>query len=189
MLLLGGVGPPPNSLYANPKREYSNITQLRASHTATIDTLILTTATSPQIDFSQVGKAKHESMPIDDYIAWVSSPDFAGDPCSKTHYMLGSGYYVMPEPSKATGWHQINATFQRHTAPDKNTIEATSTIHGTVEQYYEHVNGRWRFAGHKTYVALLSGGIEKTIGGDDLKGERKDWEKLQVEKPHHELDL
>ncbi|KAG8528166.1 uncharacterized protein KY384_007083 [Bacidia gigantensis] len=122
-----------------------------------------------RIDYSIVASTlpKVERMPADDFLAFVSSPYFLGDPLIHTQHLLGASKFERISEDEVLGSWQIRAAHQRYDQTGR--VECNGHGHAMVEHWYKKVlDGAemvWKLAGVRPNVRWNEGNFEKIFRG------------------------
>ncbi|OJJ07884.1 hypothetical protein ASPVEDRAFT_47077 [Aspergillus versicolor CBS 583.65] len=99
------------------------------------------------VDYSMLGQPSTPDMESDAFIAWMSSPDFVGDPLVRTQHLLGAVSYEYVSEDEITAIHQIRAAHQRYSDDTLATVAYHAHGYGNIQHWYKRVEGAWKLSG------------------------------------------
>ena len=106
-------------------------------------------------------------MSVDDFLAFVSSPHFLGDPLIHTQHLLGASKFETTGEDEVLGSWQIRAAHQRYDATGQ--VECNGHGHAMIEHWYRKVPEKagkvWKLAGVKPHVRWNEGNFERIFRG------------------------
>ena len=107
-----------------------------------------------------------------DFLAFVSSPHFLGDPLIHTQHLLGASTFDSVGEDEVLGCWQIRAAHQRYT--EGGMVECRGHGHAMIEHRYrrtgDEARGKtntWKLAGVKPNVRWNEGSFDSIFRGPE----------------------
>lgn len=105
-------------------------------------------------------------MTAGDFLAFVSSPHFLGDPLIHTQHLIGACTFERVEATEGEEEEVVRGLWQIRAAHQRVREDGTSECHGHGHAMIEHLyrregkGGEWRLAGVKPNVRWNEGNFE-----------------------------
>ena len=99
------------------------------------------------LDYRALGLHRWPSLPLADYIAIMSAPNFLGNPAVMCQHLIGASHYTWVGTNEIEGKHQIRAAHQVYTDATRKVVKLKGHAHGTNTHRYKKIGGQWKLAG------------------------------------------
>ncbi|KAK9244367.1 Scytalone dehydratase, partial [Lipomyces tetrasporus] len=83
-----------------------------------------------QIDYRSFLDKLWEDMPVEQFIAMASGPQFLGNPLIKTQHFVGLSLWEKTSESEVVGRHQVRGPHQKYTDESRTTVAVKGHSYG-----------------------------------------------------------
>ncbi|KAH9921544.1 Scytalone dehydratase [Epithele typhae] len=111
------------------------------------DKLRTCVAPTLRVDFRSLFGKLWETMPADDFVAMISSPQVIGDRQLQTQHFIGASKWTRTSDTEVTGVHQLRVPHQRYTDETHTAVAVKGHAHGISTNWYKKIDGEWKLAG------------------------------------------